>query len=455
MLPARDATMGEDGGDAGGAGNVEGGGPTIMTQEMVRDKFFEYDKAKDEGNERLKMMNKMMREMAGRLDEVTQAVAKVIPQENKEGFQMGGGLEGDYRKEMEELRGELREMGGRIQIDPRTVEEIQRGILDLKNIKETMMMNMPDPPGSGGGPHKPRGWDTRKLKLEPYEGDRKEWRSFAFTLKAFIRREAPGVESYMSQTEHTDEELDGRMVSDAGVDMHEDKELAWLLTNYTGGEIKEMIQLNEDKTGCELWRILMKESDPKSGTSGVQAMQKLMSPGRCKSYSDLKKALAKWDALLKAEVQRGGPSSKLGPEVKATAIISMVPKALEEEILKKGRKLVESYRDVRQFVDDMVYMYTIEGSGNGVSLGNVEEGENDEGEIEINDEQGNILVGTITQRNGAYFNQNHTEQIKEEKVEVKEGPEEHGNHQGEEENGPRVEPRPGNVSDASEQGILS
>ena len=103
-------------------------------------------------------------------------------------------------------------------------------------------------------------------------------------------------------------------------------------------------------------------------------MQKLMSPGRAKGYGELKKTLAKWDALLKRETQRGGPASKLGEEVKATAIISMVPKTLESEILKKGKKMVESYQEVRTFVDDMVYMHTVEGSGGPeISLDNVEQ----------------------------------------------------------------------------------
>ena len=172
-------------------------------------------------------------------------------------------------------------------------------------------------------PFKHKGWDTRKLILDPFDGDKKEFRNWAFTLKAFIRREAPGLESFMTSTEYQEEELTGRDISDGGVDMKDDKELAWTLTNYTTGEVKEMVQLNEDKRGCELWRIITKDANPKSGTSGVQAMQKLMSPGRSKTYGELKKMLAKWDALLKAEIQRGGPAAKLGQEVKATAIISM------------------------------------------------------------------------------------------------------------------------------------
>eukprot|EP00973_Karenia_brevis_P063310 8800609-Karenia_brevis.AAC.1 len=62
----------------------------------------------------------------------------------------------------------------------------------------------------------------------------------------------------------------------------------------------------------------------------------------------------------------------------------MVPKPLEEEILKKGKKFVESYAEVRQFVDDMVYMHTLEGSG--VAVSNLEEGEEETDEMEILDE---------------------------------------------------------------------
>lgn len=248
-------------------------------------------------------------------------------------------------------------------------------------------------------PHdKPNRWDTRWLKLDPYGGDKKTWRAFAFTLKAFIKRACTSMESLMNAVEHGEQEVKEEKLHEYRLDRGEDTELAWILTNYTAGEAKELVQLHEGQLGIEIWRLLTKENDPKSGTSGVQSMQKLMGPSRCRTYADLKKSLVKWDSLLKAEIQRNGPAAKLGPEVKATAIISMVPKPLEEEILKKGKKFVESYAEVRQFVDDMVYMHTMEGSG--VAVSNLEHEFDDNEELEIVDEGGNTIIGTIVRKDG-------------------------------------------------------
>ena len=373
-------------------------GSEETTEQRVLRMLQEHETGIQKGKEKTTMLQEAVKQMAIRMDEMSVQLMRIDGQPE---VQSGSGPEPfGYQQ----LKAQIEEMGERAHVDPRTVDDL---VISLQNLKDHVEHVWAHPVAPGlerterEFEKKNRGWDTRKLMLDPFDGDKKEFRNWSFTLKAFIRRECPGLESYMTEIEYQEEEIDGRHISDAGVDLNEDKELAWVLTNYTAGEVKEMVQLNESKRGCEIWRIIVNDANPKSGTSGVQAMQQLMAPGRAKTYSDLKKMLAKWDALLKAEVQRGGPASKIGEEVKATAIISMVPKSLELEIMKKGKKMVESFKDIRTFVDDMVYMHTIEGgAGGGISLANVEDDDIDEGEVEINDEQGNVLVGTIMMRNG-------------------------------------------------------
>ena len=381
----------------GGAEGVAGGAGGAWTEARIINMLIEH-----EG--KIGMIQQVMRELAIKTDENAGRITD-IPITGQSDIQGAGP---SYENEMTSMKEVVRNLEERSSSTRNVLDEVGSAVQEMKeNVAAWMDTGPPglrnDEERRDGGRRDDgyrRGWDTRKLKLEPFDGDRKEFRSWAFTMKAFIRREAPVLEAFITESEYHEEEITMRQVTDMGVDPAEDKELAWILTNYTSGEIKELIQLNEGKPGCEMWRLLVKEANPKSGTSGVQAMQKLMSPGRSKGYQELKKLLAKWDALLKAEVQRGGPASKLGDEVKATAIISMVPQALEEEILKKGKRMVENYQEVRQFVDDMVYMHNVEGSsGPGISLSNVED-EEDGKEVEIADEQGNILVGTITMRNG-------------------------------------------------------
>ena len=77
---------------------------------------------------------------------------------------------------------------------------------------------------------------------------------------------------------------------------------------------------------------MVADNDPKTGVSGVQAMGELMKPDRAKNHDELKKSLAKWDGLLKSELQCRGPAAHLSDTVKAAAILAMVPLTMKLEI---------------------------------------------------------------------------------------------------------------------------
>ena len=356
-----------------------------MTAAMVREMFRDQQQEILRINEKQQIQENIQMEqvtnIAERMDTI---MARIVELEWQWLPMQKGGKDGNLPEVMKEMKLQIRYL-----------EE------QLENLKGLGGQRWMDGGGSDHGGQGTYGgkemWDTRRLKMDPYSGDKKTWRSFVFTLKAFIRRESPNLEKFMTEMEHRDEEIMHEDLLTIDLDLNEDKELVWMLTNFTKDEAKEQVQLCEGKPGLEIWRMLIKENDPKSGTSGVQAMQKLVGPSRCKTYLELKKGLIKWDTLMKAEVQRGGPASKIGQEVQATAIISMVPRTLEEEILKKGKKFVENYKEVRQFVEDMVYMHTIEGKE--TTVNNVEEDDEHE-ETEITDEHGNILIGTIMRKDG-------------------------------------------------------
>ena len=203
----------------------------------------------------------------------------------------------------------------------------------LQELKDSIEVKAPGSTPSFAG--KQLKWDTRKIHLTPLADDKLAYRGFAFTLKAFIKREAPRYEQFLNTTERAENEITLEDLDKAGIDISDDAEMMWVLTNYTEASAKDLVQLHGEKTGCEVWRQITRDFDPKSGTQGMQAMQRLMSPIRCRNYQDLKKSLARWDALLQAETKRGGHAAELGSAVKATAILPMVPKCLEEELLKK------------------------------------------------------------------------------------------------------------------------
>ena len=132
-------------------------------------------------------------------------------------------------------------------------------------------------------------------------------------------------------------------MTEKGISERDDGELYYLLVNFTDGITKEFVHLRNGQTGAEVWRQLMGDNDPKTGVSGVQAMGELIQPDRSKTNEELKKNLARWDALLKAESECRGPAADLPATVKAAAILAMVPVTMKLEILKKGKEFSENY----------------------------------------------------------------------------------------------------------------
>ena len=186
-------------------------------------------------------------------------------------------------------------------------------------------------------------------------------------------------------------------VVDLGLSTESDAELTWILINYTSGGAKEIVRLYSDASGLEAWRNLSREYDPKTGASGVQAMKALISPDRAKNYGEFSKHLKKWDFILTTEVKRGGPAAEVCDPVKATAMLSM-PKVLEQECFKRGAGFLKDYHAVRKFADEMVHLHVSEGIE--PTLFHAETEEPEEDDVEIMDQEGNSIIGSIVSKNG-------------------------------------------------------
>ena len=74
-----------------------------------------------------------------------------------------------------------------------------------------------------------------------------------------------------------------------------------------------------------LWRSRTKDNDPKTATSGMQALEQIIGQERARAYPDLKRKLMSKDKLRKAVRQRDGFVNKQGKEIMAAALLLMVP----------------------------------------------------------------------------------------------------------------------------------
>ena len=88
-----------------------------------------------------------------------------------------------------------------------------------------------------------------------------------------------------------------------GVRIEEDKELRWLLVNFTASVAKDWVETTEGQPGLEAWRKLRSECDPETGARGQIALQQLIGPSQCKDYMELKKKLRIWDQARLNEIK--------------------------------------------------------------------------------------------------------------------------------------------------------
>ena len=144
------------------------------------------------------------------------------------------------------------------------------------------------------------GFDERKLKLEPYDGNRDLWRDFAWTFLAFIAKESPVLGAVMEKAEGWKEEVKESHLEGLGVSVELDKQLSWLLVNNakTGSEAKTLLRSIKSHTGLDMWRQLWKDAKPKSGAQESVDFQKLMKPDKARNYKDKKRIRDRRQARL-------------------------------------------------------------------------------------------------------------------------------------------------------------
>ena len=97
------------------------------------------------------------------------------------------------------------------------------------------------------GPKRGR-FDTKTLKLAPWTGDQKQFKTFENHLKEFIRRESGELFGAMEKAEKQKEPIKDDF---EGISSSLDSELRWLLVNYTTGEADTLVRRLSNQTGLE------------------------------------------------------------------------------------------------------------------------------------------------------------------------------------------------------------
>ena len=153
------------------------------------------------------------------------------------------GMLAEKTVEMQELRamvGRLRtqadeQVNFNQQLREAVEDQVKRAHAELKEgLKEYINMTRAAAEASHGGSgavgRRPD-FDERKLKISPYSGEKATWRDFAWTLSAFVGREAPHLKKAMATAENRTEEITEDDVLKMGVSAELDGALMHLLVN--------------------------------------------------------------------------------------------------------------------------------------------------------------------------------------------------------------------------------
>ena len=108
-------------------------------------------------------------------------------------------------------------MNGRIAATEVSIEAITNELAAMKARAEEIAHSMAVAESKRGVGGKKPHFDTRKLQIETFEGDKLKWRNFSYTLKAFIRREDPALAIVMDDTEMGEKAITPETVVDLGL----------------------------------------------------------------------------------------------------------------------------------------------------------------------------------------------------------------------------------------------
>ena len=154
-----------------GSGSGDGGGPAApaeSTEQWVRRLLGEHEVKLQKQEEKTTMLQNVVKELAKKTDE--------IDGKGKVGAAPPGlGSEDGQSGELKAIRKQIEEMIAKPQVTTEAMDDVYKAMETLRENLEHSWMN----PGLGAPvrddrePFKHKGWDTRKLILDPFDGDRR------------------------------------------------------------------------------------------------------------------------------------------------------------------------------------------------------------------------------------------------------------------------------------------
>ena len=194
--------------------------------------------------------------------------------------------------------------------------------------------------------------DAKSMRPNRFGGNRKAWRTWSRTMKAFLNSQYPGARDaleYMEKLDHkpTEDDVDqlqwknGKALNEGLYD---------ILLTHTESEPQGMVCNCKPKEGFAIWKKLSNFYEPRGGESDVDRLNKLLQWPRAKNMENVSNTVESWEAALAEYVDRTGEDF---PErFKVNLLLRMLPTEAESEVrLRHVTGKMISYEALRETIE--------------------------------------------------------------------------------------------------------
>ena len=161
----------------------------------------------------------------------------------------------------------------------------------------------------GGGRRKQRTIMEKDFRrVDKFDGNEKNWKSFEFDFRIAMKAVSPGVVEVMDKVALTGNVVTGEQMEEHDSLAYEGMkergaELFEVLCLLTSGGAKLMIREAQDNDGFAAWQILARTFGRKTLASSLRKYREAVNPTQAKETSDIVGAITRWESAMK-ELER-------------------------------------------------------------------------------------------------------------------------------------------------------
>ena len=158
---------------------------------------------------------------------------------------------------------------------------------------------------AGGGRRKQRTIMEKDFRrVDKFDGNEKNWKSFEFDFRIAMKAISPGVVEVMDQVALTSSVVTGERMEEHDALAYEGMkergaELFEVLCLLTSGGAKLMIREAQDNDGFAAWQILARTFGRKTLASSLRKYREAVNPTQAKETSDIVGAVTRWESAMK------------------------------------------------------------------------------------------------------------------------------------------------------------